>query len=379
VPKVEWHHFGERPLENHLELRAPPFTSAREAFSQLRYVEQYAADLRCQTIAIESHYIDRDYMEDHSVFYSKSLFSYKNSCRRIHFFSVAEDQVKATLDAIVETGIKEGAEAYRQKCKQLSDTAYLGFAVIKPLDGSPVGRTVLRCHPEVPDDPAKERQFRRNFNCARLYRAHLCGAELTVHGLGFQQQDIGVSACATTAVWSALQKAGDHEEIATATPAQITTLAARYSLPFGRSMPSEGLNVDQMCQAIQAVGIAPNLFRIADANVGRAFLYSAIKSAFAPVLLLESNGRRHAVAVAGMKTTVQHTQRQLAPNIDDSANDLIGLYIHDDRFGPYLRAGLATKDVAQSGMASQHHQQTQLLELTIPHRQLGSSNRDKEA
>ena len=373
-PKVDWHPFGGISLVDRLQLRAPPFTSAREAFRQLRYVADYAADLKCKTIAIESHYIDRDYMEDHSVFYSKTLFSYKNSCRRIHFFSLPEDEVENALNAIVEAAIHEGPDVYRRKCKQLSDNAYLGFAVVKPLDGSPVGRTVLRCHSEVPDDPQKRSQFRRNFSCARTYRAHLYGVELSVRGLAFQQQDIGVSACATTAVWSALQKAGDHEEISAATPAQITTLAARYSLPFGRSMPSEGLNVDQMCQAIQACGLAPNLFRVGEANVGRAFLYSALKSAFAPVLLLESSGRRHAVAVVGMKTALLHTRKELATNIDDSANDLIELYIHDDRFGPYLRAELATKDIAQKGPP-----QKQLLELTIPHRQTGSLNSDKEA
>jgi hypothetical protein len=122
-------------------------------------------------------------------------------------------------------------------------------------------------------------------------------------------------------------------------------LAAKYSLPFGRPMPSEGLSVDQMCQAVQAVGVAPNLFRVEDLNLTRAYLHTALRSGFAPVLILESHFGRHAVAVVGMKLKLQHEVTHVAQNIDDAAADLVGVYIHDDRWGPYLRAELATKDV----------------------------------
>ena len=38
---------------------------------------------------VEEHYIDRDHMEDHSVFYSRNLYPYSNFCRRVHFFTIA--------------------------------------------------------------------------------------------------------------------------------------------------------------------------------------------------------------------------------------------------------------------------------------------------
>jgi hypothetical protein len=44
------------------------------------------------------------------------------------------------------------------------------------------------------------------------------------------------------------------EEIAAATPAQITNMAVRNILPHGRALPQEGLSVDQMCQAIRVFG-----------------------------------------------------------------------------------------------------------------------------
>ena len=80
---------------------------------------------------------------------------------------------------------------------------YLGFMVIKPLPGSPIGRTVLRTFER--DAP---RGGRREFTAIRRYTVSLAGLSLSVRGLAFQQQDQGVSACATTALWSALQRNG---------------------------------------------------------------------------------------------------------------------------------------------------------------------------
>jgi hypothetical protein len=377
--RVDWFSFELGTLEKALKLSSPPFVNPSKAFRQLRYVEKYAGDLQCKSLAIESHYIDRDYIEDHSVFYSKSLYPYPNSCRRIHFFSLEADAVKHRLFEIVEHAAQQGSIAYKAGCERFSEEAYLGFAVVKPLAGSPVGRTVLRCFPELPTEPERAGQFRRNFRCTRVYKCHLAGAELSVCGLAFQQQDVGVSACATTAIWSALQKAGDHEDIAPATPAQITMLATRHSLPGGRPMPSEGLSVDQMCQAVQAVGVAPNLFRVEDVNLARGLLHSAINSGFAPVLILESQIGRHAVAVVGMKVKPRHEVLSIAVNTDDAASDLLGLYIHDDRLGPYLRADLASKDVQRWNRWTRRLDQKKVLHVVIPERSLHEEPEVKQA
>jgi len=98
--------------------------------------------------------------------------------------------------------------------KLLVREAYMGFSVIKPLQGSPVGRTVIL--------PLQRRHRKRNcggkFNGTRYYNVHLLGIELEICGLIFQQQDVGVSACATTALWSSLSKTKDFEDLSTPTP-----------------------------------------------------------------------------------------------------------------------------------------------------------------
>lgn len=340
--QIDYLSLGGDPLEKHLQLTLPPFVQLDAALRQLRYVEAYAKDLGSKSVVVEGLYIDRDYMEDHSIFYSKSLYPYPNSCRRIHFFSADEAVVRQRLAEIVGIGIQKGEEAYREACRRLSDEAYLGFTVIKPLLGSPVGRTVLRCFPEVPADPKDA--SRRDFSCTRVYTVHLMGAALTVRGLAFQQQDVGVSACATTAVWTALQKTRDHEDIAHVTPAHITSLASKYSLPFGRAMPSEGLSIDQMCQAVQAVGVSPNVFRADRFADTRGYLWSAIRSGLAPVLVLKHDDGHHAVTAVGMKVRTPHLPSTVMPDTDDITSDLIAFYVHDDRYGPYLKANLREKE-----------------------------------
>jgi hypothetical protein len=257
---------NDKTLAGILNLPLPIFEQD-DPYRQLRYVEHYVRDknLAAKSVVVENHYIDRDYMEDHSVFYSKNLAPLPNFCRRVHFFRSDPDSARAALKRLLNL---KSRDKFREQCDQFSKDQYLGFTVIKPLDGCPVGKTVLHLYPERSDTG-----LRRCFSCACDYVVHLLGVPLKISGLAFQQQDLGVSACATTALWSALQRTRAMEEGGPATPAQITIRASQYTLPFGRSMPSEGLSLDQMCQAIHSLGYAPNLIRADAASEARGVIY----------------------------------------------------------------------------------------------------------
>jgi hypothetical protein len=285
-------------------------------------------------------------MEDHSVFYSRSLSNYPNYCARVHFFSGQPNDVEARLRAIAANARGLPVSEYRARCAEFCSKHYIGFCVVKPLHGTPVGRTVLKTFPRHPRDKDGSDivEVERHFDPTHLYRSHLLGVELSVTGLAFQQQDVGVAACATTAVWTALQQFRELEEIGTMTPAHITSRATHGRLPFGRSMPSEGLSVDQMCQAIQAFNVSPALSTVVDFSAARAHLYSACRSRMATVLVIsdETETRHHAIVAVGMKLgPVEVPSGQLHSRGDDR---LIALYVHDDRFGPYLRADLVKED-----------------------------------
>ena len=305
-------------------------------YTQLASVAAHADDQGAQSIAVEAEYIDRDFMEDYGIFYSRNLLEYPNYCTRLHFFKTSVEGTRRNLLEI-GGGLFADKREYLRRCRAFSQESYLGFCVIKPLDGTPVGRTVLR------NESVRNDDLHCEFSSTRLYHAHFAGVDLSVRGLPFQQQDVGVSACATTALWSSLNKARDLEDIGPSTPAQITNLASQHTLPFGRSMPSEGLSVDQMCQAVRAIGLAPHLLQFNEVREPAFIVYSALKSGFAPVIVMEKQDDEelgHAITGIGFELGPVTKPKSVATGSWLKSESMRRIFVHDDRIGPSLSAHL---------------------------------------
>lgn len=348
--------FLKELLADKLSLHPPPVDD-EDLFLQLELIERHLREMdnpgECKSVVIERGYIDRAFMDDYTAFYASSFRPYENSCGRLHFFSIGKEELEGEIVRLFDLGRTNGMRSleFSRICEDFSLKNYLGFTVIKPLPGSPVGRTVLHHYSED-----KGGGHLRKFNCTRHYKVHLLGLELTVCGLVFQQQDTAVSACATTALWTSLSRLKDSESLRTPSPAQITRLATQYYL-LGRSMPQEdGLTVDQMCQAIQSLGLSPYLFRTNDLEETNACLHSAVLSGFAPILIIRYFDDRtkkltneyHAVTATGMKIKQLHEPKPInihgtSIKYDDIANDLVAIYVNDDRFSPYYRVEI-TRD-----------------------------------
>ena len=306
---------------------------------QLTYLSAYLEQIRCATILIEDHYVDRDYVEDMAIFYARSLRAYPPYCRRMHFFNESFDETK-WRDLLVRANRGEA-----ENIRQWLQDAYLGFSVIRPLPGSPLGRTVVATF-----GPEASGGSRREFGGSREYAVHLGGFELHVEGLAFQQQDQGVSACATIALWSAIHRVAPMEGLPVMTPAQITEAASRYYLPDGRSLPSQGLTINQMCEAIRAGGLAPIVIPATSPERDRAQLLGYMRSGLAPVLAAETLSTRagHAVCAVGVKIGAVKPQTDMSLAYRDGATALEGLYLHDDRLGPYASADIYNLTDAES-------------------------------
>jgi hypothetical protein len=301
---------------------------------QVLYLGLYLGNLGCKTIIKESHYIDRDYILDLSAFYARSLRNYPNFCSRFHFLSNELEAEKWNL--LFDPAV---SRAQRDAVVQEIQKNYLGFAVVKPLPGSPVGRTILRTYPTVSASGSK-----RSFGGLRKYTCHLAGHQFHVEGLAFQQQDQGVSACATTALWSSLHKVAHDERVLVPAPAQITEAASRYLLADGRSLPSEGLNLQQISEAIRGSGLQPLVVKSVSLEEDRAQLLAYVASGFPPVLALQatSGGLGHAVCCVGAKLgdVTGLVSPATHPNYAVLADALEAIYVHDDRLGPYASAEL---------------------------------------
>ena len=356
VPRFEIHDFGS--IREVASLTLPPLTDPR--FSQIDYIERHLRKHSNppKSMLVEKHYIERGFMDDYTTFYGSGLRPYPNWCKRIHFFSIAKKDLEPALADLLKRG-QEIADSnhgnnhtrratFANELREFSYASYLGFCTIKPLDGSPVGRTVLRHYDEVAVDG------KRRFNCTRHYTTHLFGLDLTVCGLVFQEQDQAVSACATTALWTALSKVKDFEDIRTPTPAEITKRATQFLLS-GPAIPAiEGLALQQMCQAIQSLGLSPYVIRMQGSTPVeiKSYLYSAVASGFAPVLLISRPKGGHAVTVSGMKLKSVHAPETVGDDpgskFDDVAGDLKEIYVNDDRYSPYFKVSVEglTKDLS---------------------------------
>ena len=298
--------------------------------AQITYLGAYLANLGCKTLVVENHYVDRDYISDVALFYSRSLRAYTNFCQRLHFFEEAFDQERWRQFTFELNG------GQSQTGQQFLQAAYLGFCVVRPLPGSPIGRTVVKTVGRN-----SQSGDLREFGAIREYLAHVGGFELAVEGLAFQQQDQGVSACATTALWSAMHAVARKEALAIPTPADITQAASRYVLASGRSLPSEGLNIQQICEATRAAGLEPLVMRSLSLDQDRAQLLGYVSSGFAPVLAIQTmQGIGHAVCAVGVKLGKAPPQSDPDLHFRDCAAGVSVVYIHDDRLGPYASADL---------------------------------------
>jgi hypothetical protein len=309
--------------------------------NQLRRIFEYLAP-DCQSAVREHHYIDRHFMEDHGALYAHNFSSSSNFCERVHFFRCSAEQTeKRLLELMALRRASDGQKRLSEESACFAEANYLGFTVLKPLPGTPVGRTVLQ--PRAGSGDKLLVEF-----TTRPYVIHLGGITFSICGAAFQEQDIGVSACATTALWSSLQQLKHSEQFGVATPAEITSLAGNVRMPSGRAMIASGLTLEEMSRAVTALGLMPQVVdTYCQPTTARFVLECALRSGFAPVLLIrteDSVDDGHAVTATALRYDPVRVRRRQAGKIGPKWGNVSGLYIHDDRIGPYLPVQLDTRE-----------------------------------
>jgi hypothetical protein len=310
----------------------------RSPVDQVRYLASYLChpELDARTILIERPYVDRHWMEEYAGYYATTLAPPAQKAVRLHFLKDSyetEDFLRL---------VREVAEGNLQEVEKRFEQGYLGYSVIRPLPSVPMGRTVLRPYPG---------DSRRCFAPAAMAnRVHLAGFSFSVEGLPFQQQDRGVGACATAALWSALAKVARTDGQRPPTPLAITRAATAHGVQ-ARTFPAEGFNLDQMASAIHAAGYQPHLFQVSgDADSFALALKCYLRSGI-PVIVhvdVDDDGyhERHVMTLAGFRERgesdegdilIKERQRRLR------SRGVTRWYVHDDRLGPYARLVFESK------------------------------------
>jgi hypothetical protein len=289
-----------------------------------KYLSRYLRDIKTQTIVVEYEYTDGDYLDDFSTYYVKCFYPYKRRCKRLHFFACTIIR-EAFLDFVRGDLQPQEADNLRK--------AYLGFVIARPLPNAIIGRTVLSTY----DTDGG----RRNYPCTRSYKAHLFGIELNVCSLAFQEQDSVLAACATVALWCALQKTAELFGTLAPTPAAITRVANQVAYP-ARPIPSHGLNIQQICNSIRHQELEPEVVEVRKNVPLVSLIYGHLKMGL-PVLLMVQveGGGLHAITLTGYSLQ-KHKVRDTEVAPGEQSIPLTGLridelYGHDDQIGPFSR------------------------------------------
>lgn len=276
---------------------------------------------------VEEKYVDGGYLADYTNFYATVFARFDRFCKRVHFFSTDFDEARFAKYLLRDAPATE---------METFVDSYLGFVVVRPLPQAIIGRTVVRTFPTYDGDD--ERRF-----CAVVDTdVNLFGVRLKVKdSLPFQQQDSVVAACATVALWSAFFRTSEMFGTPALRPAAITRAATAVVFQE-RALPSTGLTLEQMCEAVRVNGLEPEVFTLDNAKVPvLSWLRSYIEIGIPIILGLKTNQGLHAVTVVGYRlSSTTQIPRELqgsyheAPSI---ARRIKALYCHDDNFGPFAK------------------------------------------
>ncbi len=305
---------------------------------QLEYIQSYLqrGTARAKTIVVEKPYIDRHYLEEYGAYYFSAFRNGGATTARIHFFDTEFD--RSTLSEVVRAAASSDVE--RDRIQHDLDEAYIGFITVRPIPSAPIGRTILR--------PYKDRPARSYIPSEGGHPVHLLGFELKARGLPFQQQEQAVGACATTALWSAMSRVVRADGGRAPTPYSVTQAATRHYLQ-DRALPAvSGLELAQLTAAVREFGYAPYVLKPAREHGTFALSIKCYLSSGIPAILVleDHRGDYHAVTASGYRLgDEEEPAEDIKVAFPEQGGELCSkgmsrVYVHDDRFGPYVRMKL---------------------------------------
>ncbi len=298
------------------------------------FFAEYVASSCVKSIVIEERYVDRDYIQDFASYYSLCFTEYPRFCKRCHLFT--KPYSCEEINEIVLTGLKSDID--------LLQNAYVGFFIFRPLLGFSFGRTCFK-----PTSLLSDLQKSRFLSKVKV-NVGFFGLDLTVECMPFQEQDSNVSACATSALWSAFQVTRYLFGHSAYSPSSITRLATGHDvLSDGCIFPNQGLLREEMLYAIDRVGLGA----YCDSRTSKLGMdYVAVKAIAAayldiglPVIAIGEMERidngastfigRHAFVICGYRfkeTCPSPTGSMGLPIVYENIESLCCV---DDQVGPY--------------------------------------------
>lgn len=260
----------------------------------LRSVLDHTFVCGAQTVVVEARYTDLDYRDEYAQYYSTTFRSYSPVAHRMHFFA---DPPPKNIDN-------------PHVAASFAGLTYLGYAVIRPVTGAPVGRTMLQ--------PPQE--LLRWVTCTATDQANLFGAVYEVTAAPFMSGDAQLGVCAHAAGWMAAYYHRLRYGAARWLPSDIAQ-AALSEFGVRRLVPTAGLTAGQLTEAMRRLNMSPLVYSSENMprgetldKVARRYLDSAL-----PVLV---GTQDHAFVLVGYRRSTGRGQK-------------VDFICNDDGAGPY--------------------------------------------
>jgi hypothetical protein len=261
----------------------------------LRQVLGQAYALGTQACVIEDRYLDYDYRNEHGRFYSTTYRQYPGVAHRLHFFADPPPAELINRDAPIS----------------FDGLGYYGYAVLRPIPGAPLGRTMI----------APPRDLEDHVTCMASDQVNLLGSYLRVTAAPFMSQDAQLTVCAHTTAWVTAYYYHLAYGTSRFAPGDIAC-SVPSEVGLGRLTPATGLNVHQLCEAARRIGLPAIVYRPSALPRGESIYRICCRylNSGLPVIVLAG---QHAFVLVGYRY------------IEGDNGSQIQFIRQDDEVGPY--------------------------------------------
>jgi len=289
----------------------------------MKYVDNLQNDLYYY---LEYPYVDKVYRDSYYNYFSSKYKIYNRDCIRISIFASAVKK---------ENFINSEDYEYLQE-------NILGYFIIRPIESCPLGRSFI--------SPMAIKKKSKNILSALAHEKILLGChQLNCSGFSHISQDSETMTCAESSIWMLIEYySARYKEYKPVLPSHITDNLAKNS--FRRLLPSDGLTIFQISQAIKEFGFSTKIYfrdnyRGKDAGIFNRYLYYYIESGIPVVLGLNNDkGDGHALVAIGheenfllknSKTRDVNESGKSKIFINDTGSSCDNIVIMDDNLNPF--------------------------------------------
>jgi hypothetical protein len=266
----------------------------------LKQIGRHGTTFPPTCVLLESDYIDADYRDEYSHFYSRVYRKLPSRCERLHFFA------------------EHGGEE-----------RYLGYMVLRPVLGRPICRTMLR--PPEAVEP--------HVSCVASSSATPYGYPLRVRGFPYISQDSQFGTCSHAAIWMVGLYFHLRFRRRRFYMSDVIAAARRHQDEYP-AIPANGLTLRQVIAVLTDLDMAPLAYKSGDlpGHDGLTTIVCRYLNSGLPVVVLAPGGASgHARVLIGYRR-------------DDDGRLLF--ILHDDQQQPYVETvRLGTPPEYENGAA----------------------------